>query len=379
MFSAIDELPGEIFTMLLPFFKINHNLKIIHIEECSFGEDGARLFALALGSCTRSLVNLELEHTNTSDEGMVDIITSLSMHTHLRYLDLDGNRMSTNGCTAMATLLQHSANQLQHLDISRNEIDDEGVNVLVPALKNCSHLQTLRMHRNESITSRGWQHLATILESPLCWIRRVGIGLNVDDKALAAFVDALINNNTLETLRIDYNASINANGWQSFSGLLCNPSTANSTFLSNHTLHTINGCEGTNVPSFWSALKPLLTLNARSNKKEVAIIKILQTHNDFDMMPFFEWEFKVLPLMIDWFERASAIFMPRGFEPNIGPRKLSCIYQFVRGMPLLYVETRLRQELEEIKAAQAQMEQAMRLNEERMKSIMERLGSKPLG
>ena len=97
------------------------------------------------------------------------------------------------------------------------------------------------------------------------------------------------------------------------------------------------------------------------------MIKILQHHNNFDMMPFFEWEFKVLPLMIDWFERASAIDMPEDYAPNIGPRKLSSIYQFVRGMPLLYVETVLRKELEDIKAAQAQME-------ERERYILERLG-----
>jgi len=66
--------------------------------------------------------------------------------------------------------------------------------------------------------------------------------------------------------------------------------------------------------------------------------------------------------------------MPEGFEPNIGPRKLSSIYQFVRGMPLLYKETVLRKELGDIKVAQAQMKEAMRLNEERKRIIMEQLG-----
>ena len=75
------------------------------------------------------------------------------------------------------------------------------------------------------------------------------------------------------------------------------------------------------------------------------------------MTPFFEWEFKVLPLVITWFERASTITMPSNFEPNIGPRKLSSIYQFVRGMPLLYVETRLRKELEDIKSKESQMDE----------------------
>ena len=48
--------------------------------------------------------------------------------------------------------------------------------------------------------------------------------------------------------------------------------------------------------------------------------------------------------------------MPEDFEANIERRKISSIYQFVRGMPLLYVETRLRKELEDIKAEEKQME-----------------------
>ena len=88
----------------------------------------------------------------------------------------------------------------------------------------------------------------------------------------------------------------------------------------------------------------------------------------------------MLPLMISWFDGASTISMPDTIEPNIGPRKLSSIYQFVRGMPILYVETRLRKELEDIKAMESHMEEEFmerkRALEERKKSIMERLGQK---
>ena len=146
------------------------------------------------------------------------------------------------------------------------------------------------------------------------------------------------------------------------------------------------------------------------------MIKILQHHNEFNMTPLFEWEFKVLPLVIDWFERASAITMPDNFEAwnfeaywpsgqehsshvptiNIGPRKLSCIYQFVRAMPELYVETRLRKQLEDVKSKESEIEkrqmelvrrQQLMLNlqlkdldqdkksvEDKKKSIMEKLG-----
>ena len=104
------------------------------------------------------------------------------------------------------------------------------------------------------------------------------------------------------------------------------------------------------------------------------------------MLPFFEWEFKVLPLALHWLERASEFEMPRGLEPNIEERKLSTIYQFVRGMPVLYVETCLRKELEDIKVAESQLEEDEELQEEfmqhkrllqvRKESIMKKLGGK---
>ena len=119
-------------------------------------------------------------------------------------------------------------------------------------------------------------------------------------------------------------------------------------------------------------------MNRRTNKNEVATIKILESHDDFDMLPFFEWEFKVLPLVLSWLGRASGYEMPENFEPNIEPRKLSTIYQFVRGMPLLYVETRLRKELEDIKAEESKLEdefiQRKQILQERSRSIMRRLG-----
>ena len=60
-FDSMDMLGGETFKMLGPFFKNNHNLTRINIKECDFGDEGARLLALALGSCThKSLQEVDL-------------------------------------------------------------------------------------------------------------------------------------------------------------------------------------------------------------------------------------------------------------------------------------------------------------------------------
>jgi len=379
-FYHMDQLCGQIFTMLGPFFKNNNNLDVLTIEECILGAEGARLLALAIGSCKKSLQHVTLLNSNIADEGMVDIITALDMHTNLKYLDLDGNRLHKNGCIALLTLLTCSTTELETLDLGNVLLDDEGIDVLVPALKNCRNLDTLRLCGNPAITTKGWQQLVSILDSPNVNITDLDAkDNNVGDEVVTSFASFLRNNSSLTNLGLDSNYKITEKGWESFSKLLCDKSSINSTYLSNHTLGY--GIAGVAI------LQPLFTLNKRNDKKEVALIKILQHHNDFDMTPFFEWEFKVLPLMIDWFEKASTVDMPEDFEPNIGPRKLSSIYQFVRGMPVLYVEARLRKELEDIKAEETQMEEEQeeseekpldletkhQLSQKRKRSIMERL------
>ena len=373
--DSMDLFDGKTFTMLGPFFGNNKKLGTLTIRECDeWGDDdeGSRLLALALGSC--SLTKLFL--TN-NDLECVDIITALSMHPHLQEIDFEDNRLGRNGCIALATLLEHSVPHLQVLDIGGNQIDDEGIDVLVPALKTCRNLEILRLYSCPSITAKGWQKFASILESPISRITDLNLlnnhVLGSSGEALASFAKALVNNHRLKTLSIT-GMSSEGETERAFSKLLCDTSSITSTFLSNHTLNCMGDmAHGVSHGAGVSLLR-LLSLNQRDDKKEVIMIKILQKHNNFDMTPFFEWEFKVLPVMINWFERALAIDMPEDYEPNIGPRKLSSIYQFVRGMPLLYVETYLMKELEDIKAARKQKQEELVVLEERQKSIMKRLG-----
>ena len=75
-----------------------------------------------------------------------------------------------------------------------------------------------------------------------------------------------------------------------------------------------------------------LALNrSNADKKQVAIKKILKHHQHFDMHPFFEWDLKVLPLAISWFDRALSIANEN--EAGIVKHKLGAIYQFIHAMP----------------------------------------------
>ena len=107
----------------------------------------------------------------------------------------------------------------------------------------------------------------------------------------------------------------------------------NKTFLSNHTLESLGDDE--DIPA---DVASLLALNRRfEDKKQVAIKKILKHHRHFDMQPFFEWELKVLPIAVNWFDHAQSIVNDN--NAGTGKHKLGTIYQFIRAMPEFFEPT----------------------------------------
>ena len=75
----------------------------------------------------------------------------------------------------------------------------------------------------------------------------------------------------------------------------------------------------------------LLTMNKNPNKKQVAMNKILKYHEHLDMTPLLEFGLGMLPDVVEWFDRAHSC--PRNFEANIDKKKLSAVYEFVKGNP----------------------------------------------
>ena len=106
---------------------------------------------------------------------------------------------------ALSKLLRSSAIQLQSLDLAENKIDDDGLEVLIPALKGSTELLSLRLANNHSITSSGWQRLATILEAPNFNLAKLDLASNInnckfDDEAVALYAKVLTLNCTLKSL-----------------------------------------------------------------------------------------------------------------------------------------------------------------------------------
>ena len=236
-----------------------------------------------------------------------------------------------NGCTNLANVL-HGMSELHFLSLFNNDIDDEGVIILVGALLPNSNLRVLNLSFNPHITSRGCQSIAALLENPKnSSLNILSLGSNsISDEGALIFANAMASNNKLKTLSL-FGNGITAEGWSGFSKTLCDTSSINNTFLSNHTLESL-GVGSTDLPS--DAASSLALNRSSEDKRQVAVKKILLYHQHFGMQPFFEWDLKVLPIAVDWFERALSI--ANEYQAQIGNHKLGAIYQFIRAMPEVF-------------------------------------------
>jgi hypothetical protein len=262
-------------------------------------------------------------------EELVEIIEALVTHPQIEKLAFPSMSIGRNECAALGNFLRGSTS-LQELNLFQNNIEDEGVDALVAGALVNSTLHVLYLDSNPNITARGCQRLAALLEHPNSNLEHLRLnGNGVGDEGTHIFANALASNCKLKTLDL-YNNGITAQGWSSFSKVLCNTSSIKNTFLSNHKLSTLSQYPADITSDVFS----LLTLNGSSeDKSQVATSKILKHHRHFDMQPFFEWDLKVLPIAINWFERAMSTVSNIDEAGRIGKLQLGSIYQFIRAMP----------------------------------------------
>ena len=339
---------GEIFQSLHPFFENNNNLSYLFVNKCVFGYGCAHQFSLLLRGCNNSLKRVRLSNNLMGDCLKVarledfGIIRALSMHPQLEKLVLKGMNVGRNECVALGKFLGHTTTELRYLVLSKNDIDDEGVESFVGALANC-RLSVLDLSLN-LITDRGCQSLAGVLQNPNSNLVQLSLSGNlIGNEGALVFANALARNSKLKKLDL-WGCDVAAKGWSSFSKVLCDTSSVNKTFLSNHTLEDL-GHAPRRIPE---DVRSLLALNLSDDKKEVAIKKVLLHHPHFDMQPFFEWELRVLPIAVAWFERARSmetgvvqsirgVLAATGIgSAAISKHRLEAIYQFIRAMPEVF-------------------------------------------
>ena len=193
---------------------------------------------------------------------------------------------------------------------------------------------------DNAIGNRACETIAALLEDPHCNLCLLNLYNNeIDIEGATIIANSLANNTKLKRLILGQNPIDQS----SLSKAVCNTTSINSTYSSNHTL------EDKDMNYTGAHLASVLRMNNSANKSHVAIKKILQYHPFIDMEPLFnldgEDNLKALPYAVDWFKRAKiAVAEETRVDLNnmisaihIDQRKLSAIYQSARAMPLLFV------------------------------------------
>jgi len=304
---------GEVGCELLKAFQENSsNLTELRIWCCDISSIDERVINKTLSTST-NLKTLHFNYNNMTGEQILPMVEAIRGHGSLEILSLDHNRISNVGCQALATLLEDPNCQIHTLRLNYNIIDNEGANTLAKSLVNNTKLKKLEL-------------------------------------GLSEFEQSQVEN--------------------AFSRVLCDTTSINATYSSNHTLTKLSVGVGYEDPRMGIELASLLKMNKGINKKYIAIEKILQHHPNIGMEPLFEWgsgnerNLMALPYVIDWFDRAeeaveyddesvvssddssdysdsddssSHSVEEDDYDYQVEERKLTAIYEFALAMPVLFV------------------------------------------
>ena len=196
---------------------------------------------------------------------------------------------------------------------------DQLVHLVGPASSyGLRRLTALDLDGNDVGSTGGCDVVAGLLRDPACALRVLRLGRNgVDGVGASILAASLADNVNLEELHLGGNPGIaSAVGLGAFSRLLCDVSTVNATYLSNHTLSVL-GVMPPFAPEF-RCLEESLRLNDTTSsstpanssggrrRSDAGKRKVLRYHPTLDVGPLLEYDLKLLPHVVDWFDGAAA-------------------------------------------------------------------------
>ena len=283
----------------------NKSISSLKIGNCRTRERCCELLQAFNDGCLRDITILRCILGGEMDH---DLATTLSSNTNMETFTIHLTELNTELREYVSAMGRHE--RLHTLNFSNNFIGRAGCDALSNLLKNPnSNLLTLKLYDNR-----------------------------LDDMCVATIADALIINRKLQRLDLDRNAQITSDGLEVFKQVLCDTSSINATFLSNHSLNEIE-CDSKVPEDLWD----ILQLNCGvEDEVLVAKCKVLCCHQHLDMKPFFEWDLGVLPRVVSWFNFIYIRLDNYGMDDEASA-KLSSLYQFVRAMPLACIPSPRRQ------------------------------------
>ncbi|XP_058470213.1 NLR family CARD domain-containing protein 3-like [Solea solea] len=154
----------EALLKLLPVVKASNKALL---SGCKLSERSCEALSSVLSSVSSSLRHVDLSNNDLHDPGVKLLCDGLkSPHCSLETLRMSGCKLSERSCEALSSVLSSVSSRLRHVDLSNNDLQDQGVKLLCDGQKSphCS-LETLRMdHAGEQWLKPGLRKYSCELE-----------------------------------------------------------------------------------------------------------------------------------------------------------------------------------------------------------------------
>lgn len=180
---------GDVWNYISPFLEQNGNLSCLMVDfTASTGSvrNGMKSLANVL-SRFNTLMKFECKRVNNECRSgdlcdtiakydFVDLIRALGRHPHLIEIDLHHSLLRREGAVALAGMLQCRQRSVRGLRLGEGSLDDEGVEILAPALGANSTLQDLALDRNSDVTARGWHDILSAVDLCSSSLKNLSLG-----------------------------------------------------------------------------------------------------------------------------------------------------------------------------------------------------------
>jgi len=304
-------------------------------------------------SIEKLIINCD-EHARNLNGVGYEILQAYQENNHrLTTLNITHPNLQDNGgATEITTTLQCCAN-LTHISLYHCNITAAILLPMTEIMRGRRSLEKLFLNNN-NIGNAGCEALATLLEDTNCNITNLCVSRNgIGNEGAIAIANSLANNTKLQKFDLSSNPIIIGRVQDTFSRILCNATSLNDIYASNHTLEMLSLGRTDSLHN----VEVFLEMNESANKSHVSIRKIIKYQSDIDMTPLFgwdndgEWTLKALPYVINWFEKARIaeaiefnkrnvpVFVQEMVISRISRKTLSSIYKFAKAMPMLIVPT----------------------------------------
>ncbi|KAM9812219.1 NACHT, LRR and PYD domains-containing protein 3-like [Syngnathus typhle] len=152
-------------------------LQVLRLSHCNLSKKSCHILAYVLSSLC-NLRELHLSDNDLYNEGVETLAVGLAKpQCTLQILRLDGCKLSKKSCEMLASVLGLPRN-LRHLDLSYNDLYDDGLEALAAGLaKPQCTLQVLRLSRC-NLSKKSCEVLASVLSSP-CNLRDLDLSYNL--------------------------------------------------------------------------------------------------------------------------------------------------------------------------------------------------------